>query len=269
MLRGLTLFFEAETGKRLKNMIIGVGASVVMMGALFKLQHWEGAGAMLVVGLSTEALIFALLGILPPVKDYYWEKIYSNLDVSPEEEEAKGIRGSAIEQLEEELRSGEIGTEVIDSLGSNLRKLGDNMSRLSDLTDAAIATNDYADNAKLASQALSDMRVAYTTATEAVSNLASVSESADDYRDQMASMAKNVGALNELYELELSETNSNRQAINKFYGNMQNILTNLEESVDDTRKYKNEVATLAENIAHLNSVYGNMLTAMTSGSGRE
>ena len=269
MLKALALFFESEVGKRLKNMIIGVGASVVMLGALFKLQHWAGAGVMLTAGLCTEALIFALLGILPPHKDYYWEKIYANLDVSPEEEEAKGIHGSAIEQLEKELRGGEIGTEVIDSLGSNLRALGDNMSKLSDLTDAAIATNDYADNAKLASQALTEMRTAYISATEAVSNLATVSESADDYRDQMASMAKNVGALNELYELELSETNSNRQAINKFYGNMTNLLTNLEDSVEDTKKYKNEVAALAQNIAHLNSVYGNMLTAMTAGSGRE
>ena len=71
----IVLFFETERGKRLKNLIIGVGASVVLLGALFKLQHWEFASELLIIGMCTEAFIFALLGILPPHKDYYWELI--------------------------------------------------------------------------------------------------------------------------------------------------------------------------------------------------
>ncbi|MDV7402912.1 gliding motility protein GldL, partial [Arthrospira platensis SPKY1] len=61
-------------------MIIGIGAAVVLLGALFKLESWEGASTMLIIGLSVEAFIFAFLGIIGPEKDYYWEKLYPGLD---------------------------------------------------------------------------------------------------------------------------------------------------------------------------------------------
>jgi len=77
-MKKLAHFFEQESGKRVKNIIIGLGASVVLMGALFKLQHWPYAGTMLIIGMCTEAFIFALLGLLPPHADYYWEKYILN-----------------------------------------------------------------------------------------------------------------------------------------------------------------------------------------------
>ena len=70
----MSAFFESDRFKRIKNLIIGVGASVVLIGALFKIMHWEGADFMLMVGMLTEAVLFLMLGILPPHKDYYWEK---------------------------------------------------------------------------------------------------------------------------------------------------------------------------------------------------
>jgi gliding motility-associated protein GldL len=78
-MKSISLFFETSTGKYIKNLIIGVGAAVVLVGALAKLQHWPWAGTSLDYGMCTEAFIFALLGILPPHKDYYWEKFYPGL----------------------------------------------------------------------------------------------------------------------------------------------------------------------------------------------
>src|SRR5690554_1351222 len=85
----MRLFFESNRGKYIKNLIVGVGAGIVLLGALFKLQHWPGAGIMLTVGMSIEAFIFSLLGILPPAKDYYWERYYPNLDENPHVEAAR------------------------------------------------------------------------------------------------------------------------------------------------------------------------------------
>ena len=79
-MNSIALFFETKQGKYFKNFIIGLGASVVLLGALFKIQHWPGAGIMLTVGMCTEAFIFAMLGVLPPHKDYYWERFYPNID---------------------------------------------------------------------------------------------------------------------------------------------------------------------------------------------
>jgi len=73
-------FYKSSWFKYLKNFIIGVGAAVVMLGALFKIQSWPYASEMLTAGLVTEAFLFALLGILPPDKDYYWEKLYPGID---------------------------------------------------------------------------------------------------------------------------------------------------------------------------------------------
>jgi gliding motility-associated protein GldL len=86
-------FFETDGGKYIKNLIIGLGASVVLMGALFKIQHWPGASVMLTSGMITEAVIFAMLGLLPPHHDYYWERFYPNITENPHvEAKRKGIK---------------------------------------------------------------------------------------------------------------------------------------------------------------------------------
>ena len=71
-MKSITLFFETKQGKYLKNLIIGMGAAIVLIGALGKIQHWKVGGVLLTAGMCTEAFIFALLGLLPPHKDYYW-----------------------------------------------------------------------------------------------------------------------------------------------------------------------------------------------------
>ena len=75
-MNSIALFFETKQGKYFKNLIIGLGAAVVLIGALAKIQHWSWAGPALTIGMCTEAFIFALLGILPPHKDYYWERTH-------------------------------------------------------------------------------------------------------------------------------------------------------------------------------------------------
>src|SRR6476620_7218182 len=82
-MKSISLFFETKQGKYLKNLIIGLGASVVLIGALGKIQHWAIGGMLVTTGMCTEAFIFALLGLLPPHKDYYWERYYPNLDENP------------------------------------------------------------------------------------------------------------------------------------------------------------------------------------------
>src|SRR5437762_8267426 len=92
-MNSIALFFETKSGKYLKNLIIGLGASVVLLGALFKIQHWPGASVMLTSGMCTEAFIFAMLGLLPPHADYYWERFYPDITENPHVEAyRKGIK---------------------------------------------------------------------------------------------------------------------------------------------------------------------------------
>ena len=268
MLQKISHFFESDKGKRVKNMIIGLGASVVLMGALFKIQHWPGAGPMLIIGMSVEAVIFALQGILPPHADYYWEKLYPNLNISPEhdvdfiEHEAKEARGSVTEQLDEMLEKSQVEPQIIERLGQNLNKLGDNISKMSDMTDASAATNEYSEKAREAANTLAEMKVAYTEATAAISQLSGSSSDASEYRNQIQMVNKNLASLNSIYEMELQDTNNHLKVLNQMYGTLSKAVENVQESVDDTARFRQEMAVMAKNLESLNNVYGNMLAAM-------
>src|SRR3954464_5832106 len=107
----IALFFESNRGKYLKNLIIGLGASVVLLGALFKIQHWPGGGVMLTCGMCTEAFIFAMLGLLPPHHDYYWERFYPDITEDPHvEADRKGIKHGSLP------KPGEPPTKSLDKM---------------------------------------------------------------------------------------------------------------------------------------------------------
>ncbi len=272
-MKKLAQFFETDFGKRVKNLIIGVGASVVLIGALFKLQHWNGASQMLIVGMCTEAFIFFLLGILPPHKDYYWEKIYPELDIAPDEDEIKkshavhGASGASVtQQLDKMLENAHVEPELISRLGENLGKLGDSISKMSELADAGAATGQYTTNAKAAAEALAEMKVSYANATNAANLLANAATETKAYHEQVQITTKNLSQLNAIYELELQDTNSHLKTMNKFYGSLSQAMDNLNESIDDTKKYRDNMSGLAKNLSSLNQIYGNMLSAMAMGA---
>jgi gliding motility-associated protein GldL len=234
-MKGFIHYFETEKGKRLKNLIVGLGASVVLMGALFKLMSWPGAGGMLTAGLTVEAFIFALFGILPPHKDYYWEKIYPELDVSPADEEdmkkAKGGKKTPTEELDSMMEKAKIETSLIQRLGTNLEKFSGNVEKMSEVANIANSTNEYAAKTKEATAALDQMKAAYSNATGAVNSLAATTGEFKHYQEQIQTVSKNLAALNSLYENELNGVTGNLKALNK-------------------------------NLGNLNTVYGNMLSAM-------
>jgi gliding motility-associated protein GldL len=260
---------HSKTFKYAKNMILGVGASVVMVGALFKILHWAGADLMLMVGMFTEAFIFALLGILPPEPDYYWDKVYPGLDEYPDHEHKKKTKalgagkGTISQQLDKMLEDAKVETQLIERLGTNLQRFGENLEKMNQVADAGAATNEYSSRAKEAAAALSEMKDAYSEATAAVNELSKVSQDTKGYHEQVQLVSKNLAALNAVYELELQDTNNHLKAMNKFYGSLTTAMDNMHASVDDAIKYREEIGHLSRNLSDLNKVYGNMLSAMT------
>ncbi len=268
----MSAFIHSARFAYIKNFIIGVAAAVVMVGALFKILSWSGANEMLMIGLFTEAFIFLLLGVLPPHKDYHWEKIYPDLDVAPEVEAAKkGLstklpdnkkKGSITDQLNDALEKN-VSPEVIERLGDNLKSLGDNIEKMSDLSDAAASTSDYTSKTKEAANALGEMKVAYGNAADAMRQLGEVGSDSVKYHEQVQAVTKNLSQLNAIYELELQDTNNHLKTMNKFYSGLASAMDNLNESIEDSQRYKTQIASLADNLSQLNNVYGNMLSAMT------
>ncbi len=264
-------FYKQKWFKYFKNFVIGVGAGFVIIGALFKILHWEGADMILMYAMFTEAFIFCLQGILPPDADYYWEKVYPGLDkydgsVAKQAAIAEKGGAGATKKLDKMFQDAQVDQGMIDRLGANMKSFGDNMGRLSNVADVSASTNEYTTQAKEAAKALGQVKEAYSNAAAVAQDLGAVTESSKQYHEQVQLASKSLAQLNAVYELELQDTNNHLKAMNRFYGNLTNAIENLNESVEDTKVYKNQIAHLSKNLSALNNVYGNMLSAMSSGA---
>jgi len=248
--------------------LYGWGASVVIVGALFKIQHYPGSGFALVLGLGTEAVIFFFSAFEPPHEEVDWSLVYPELagmqDEDPmERRKKKAVKDPVAQYMDKLLADANIGTDLLQSLGTGLKSLGDNTSKLADISNASVATDDYVKNVTKDSQSVSDLSNSYTKAAQAVDQLASSSDDVRVYKDQVMSAGKNLAALNAVYELQLQDSNEHLKQTSKFYEGINELMSNLSSSLEDTRKYRDEVAMLAKNLSQLNTVYGNMLSAMT------
>ena len=153
----------------------GIGASVVILGALFKIEHYKGAGIMLMLGLGTEAVIFFFSAFEPIHEDPDWSLVYPELATG---EHAEGDdfnkiedKGSITEQLDGMLEDAKIEPELIQSLGTGLRSLSDQANSLNNMADASVATNDYVDNLKSASNKVGELSDTYAKASESLVGL--------------------------------------------------------------------------------------------------
>jgi len=249
--------------------IYGIGASIVILGALFKINHYPGADLMLIIGLTTEAVIFFFSAFEPKHNEPDWVKVYPELSEEYDGQGlvAEGTNGSVSKQLDHLLESAKIGPELIDSLGKGFHNLSESVDNMSDLSEAAVATEEYTQNVKSASQSLVDMNRSYGATVEALSEMTTASEGARQYHEQVQTVTKNLGALNAVYELELQDANSHLKAMNKFYANISTAMDSMAEASQQSEQFKTQLSNLTGNLTRLNAVYGNMLTAMKGTQG--
>jgi gliding motility-associated protein GldL len=254
--------------------VYGIGAAVVIIGALFKILNLTGADEMLMIGLSVEAGIFFLSAFEPHAKETDWTKVYPELAEDFEGPVNTGTvrkaghsNESPLLKVDEMLKTAKVDQNLLDNLGKGLTNLASSASQMNNLANAAVATNEYANNVKTASKALGDMNVSYKTAIEAVGSMANASKDAGEYHSQVQKVTKNLAALNSVYEMELKDADSHVKNMNKFYESLTGAMQGLTKVGDNTSKFTSELGKLSDNLAALNNVYGSMLTAMR-GSGK-
>ena len=241
--------------------VYGIGAAIVIVGALFKIQHWEGAGIMLTVGLLTEAVIFFLSAFQPQPHDPDWSRVYPQLADDYHGEAASSGPGLT-KKLDDMLKDADITPVTLGKLGDNFKKLGGTVDKMSDITDVVAATGDYTAKTREATQALATMKDAYTGAAQSIGYLNNAAEGTKLFHEQVQVLTKNLGSLNTIYELELQDTNNHLKAMNQYYGNLVQASQAMEGTVDDAKRAQDQIALLANNLGRLNQVYGNMLSAM-------
>jgi len=247
--------------------IYGIGASVVILGAMFKILHLGPANLVLTVGLTTEAIIFFLSAFEPAHKEIEWSKVYPELDedYTPEEKPSKKLASkgaSATQEIDKMMADAKIEPKLIKDLGDGFRNLSANVKSMGSLADAAGATNEYASNVKKASGSLTEMNKSYASTMEAMKGMSTATKDTQAYQNQVQVVTKNLSTLNSMYELELKDANNHLKNLNKFYENMTVVMKDMADAGKSTTEFKTQVGQLTNNLTQLNTVYGNMLSAM-------
>ncbi len=253
--------------------IYGIGAAIVIFGAMFKILHLPGAGAMLAIGLTTEAVIFFISAFEPPHKELDWTKVYPELDEDYAGATAQArIKGgkpgdSVSQKLDHMLEKAKIGPELIESLGKGMQNIAGNVKSMAGISTAAVATEEYSRNVKAAAHSLTSMNKSYSETMSAMSEMASASKDTKEYHNQVKGVTKNLGALNAVYEMELQDANSHVKAMQRFYSNVSTVMDSMEKAGKESEQFSGQLKKLTGNLTSLNSIYGSMLTAMRGGGG--
>jgi gliding motility-associated protein GldL len=293
---------QSSGWKNFMSKLYGIGASVVIIGALFKIQHYPAAGLLLFIGLCTEATIFFFSAFEPLHEEPDWSLVYPELSGVTDDDNlsivssgsSRGVNAggsAALAKFDEMLAAAEITPDVFDSLGQGLKKLNATTANMNAMGDVSVATREFADKVKGAAETfgrhsdeyakstqnlgnsigqldesyrktagiINDTGSSYKTLTE---SLGKVELTSSSYQEQMATMNKNLSALNAVYELQLKNTSDQVKETGELLTGVQSMLANLKDSAQDAQKYREQVSKLSDNLTALNNVYGNMLSAM-------
>jgi gliding motility-associated protein GldL len=236
---------------KLVDVFVSIAAAVVIWGALRKILHAPDADFWLKVGLTTEALVFLVYGVLylryPAVDEH------AGMNKAP---------GDVLGSLDKAMLAADITPTNLNRLGEGFKKLNTTISNMSDITDVVAATGDYTKKTKEVTQALTSVKDAYVNAANSVGAFNAASDGAKVFHNQIQILTKNLSSLNTIYELELQESNNHLKVLNQFYGKMAETSNAMLASADNAKKVQTEIGTLSTNLGRLNNIYGNMLSAM-------
>jgi gliding motility-associated protein GldL len=239
------------------DVLVSLGASVIIFAAWAKLTNQGFADAMLSIGMWTESGIFLIYAILEWVKP-------KNHDDDPSVD--MGSHNNALDSMDKMLAAADITPVSLKKLGEGFNKLGSTVNNIGEISDVVKSTSDFSAKTKEATTAIGNMSTAFSSSAATMASFNNASESTKHFHEQVQVLTKNLGSLNTIYELELNESNNHLKVLNSFYGKMAQASEAMVSTVDDAARAKEQIGTLATNLTKLNSVYGNMLSAMQGGS---
>jgi gliding motility-associated protein GldL len=297
---------ESSGWKKFMAKLYGWGASIVITGALFKINHWRGATLMLAIGMFTEAIIFFFSAFEPLHEELDWTLVYPELAGMSEQDEMEemkelgtGFGGRPIERIENLLGEASINEDTLKNIGSGLQKLNMAAAGIAEISGATAATQEFLNNIKNAAGSVGSMNETYNTTVQSIresaGTLASaylqsaeqvaksgtevagsyqkiaeslkgeneiISQSGRAHEQHLEALNKNLSVLNAVYELQAKEGSDHLKGTQKVYSGMEEMISKLKDSIDETSRYKEEVVKLRDNLSSLNNIYGNMLSAM-------
>lgn len=262
--------------KNFMSKLYGWGAAVVIIGALFKINHWPGGTIMLIIGMGTETVIFFLSAFEPPHVEFDWTLVYPQLAGMDDpitvknggkELESRMVSSDPLTaRLDQMLEDAHITPELIERLGKGMENLADSAQSISGMASASASTDKFVASLDAAADAVNGMKEAagaVNALTTIYQETAQALTSGDaSYADEMKKLAGSLASVNAMYEMQLQTSTSQLEATREVEARIQSMMDNFASSAEGVLKYKAQVDALASKVAELNNVYGNMLAAM-------
>ena len=198
----------ALLSKKMMGFLYGMGAAVVIVGALFKLMHWPGAGPMLVIGLLTEAAIFALSAFEPVEHELDWSLVYPELaggeaKAKDKKENPADAQGLLSQKLDTMLKEAKIDGELMASLGNSIKNFEGAAKSITPTVDAMAGQKKYAEEMATAASQMEALNGLYKVQLDSADRNAQanqeIAENAAKLKEQMQSMTSNIASLNAVY----------------------------------------------------------------------
>lgn len=275
---------QSKAYKNFMSKLYGWGAAVVIVGALFKINHWPGGEIMLIIGMGTEVVIFFMSAFEPPHKEFDWSLVYPEFAFmnegaegiqapeTPGEESNEGNEVLPVSKdplsakLDKMLEDANITPDLIDRLGRGMENLASSAQAMNGMASAAASTDKFVNSIDGAAQAIENLK----QATESVNTLTTIYQetaqaltSGDaSYAEEMKKLAGSLASVNAMYEMQLQTSTQQLEATKEVEERIQGMMKNFADSAEGVLKYKDQVDALARKVAELNNVYGNMLAAM-------
>jgi len=268
-------YLHSKGFKTVMKHFFGWGAAIVIIGALFKIQHYPGSDIMLPVGLGLEAVIFIVMIFVPDHPEYHWERVHPVLDPDLTVEQLHEMSPNAMigghggggssnaELVAKQLEEAGIDEALLAKLKDGMSNLASNAASLGAVSTAAGATDSYVKSLETASNSLTKLTEQYSSSANAIAGI--TADGNGNFGAEMQKMGQNLSALNNVYELQLKgsqEYLTGLSQMSDLQENIKTIMTDLSASAKDTTIYRENMAMLSQNLTDLNNVYGNMLKAM-------
>lgn len=260
---GIAKLLKSKGFKKLTSKLYGIGASIAILGALFKIQHWTGAGFMLAAGLITEAVIFIIFAFDTEEEPEPSKEVNKSINLSSELTGGSYLNSGAsvaLAKFDEMLVNSEISPEVLQNLGSGMKKFGETASNLNAVGDVTAASKSYINTIKTADQSLERLAKTYqTTIIKVINrtefNYKSIADSLSLIEPGVKSYRKNIDTLND-----------NLDSLNKMFSRHRltsdSLMNELSDSAIETKKFNDQIKSLNRTMAELNLQYSIMLNTV-------
>ncbi len=261
----LSSFTESRSYKKFMAKVYGFGASIVLLGALFKINHYPHADLMLIVGLSTEAIIFFFSAFEPPHTDPKWSLVYPELEINKKN---KGLKPkmTATDRLNDLFEKAKIDEATINKLAGGMEKLSDNALKLNSVADAAVVSEEFYTNLKTASGSAQELSEAFGKKVEATNeysdNLHKVTEGAGilaNAYEQAADTMKSDTVATDVFSSTVKAATTSAQSLADSYEKSAEVLSKSVSALDFTAvegdAYNTQLHKISENLSALNAIY--------------